>query len=80
MQTITATEAKNKLGSVIARAQREPIVIQNYNKDAAVIISPQDYERLTRLNLKEFQAFRENVADKAAKLGLTYDKLTELLD
>ncbi len=80
MQTITATEAKNKLGRVIARAQREPIVIQNYNKDAAVIISPQDYERLTRLNLKEFQAFRENVADKAAKLGLTEDKLTELLD
>ena len=43
MQTISATEAKAKLGSLIAQAQREPIIIQQHNKDAAVVISPRDY-------------------------------------
>ena len=79
MQTISATEAKKTLGRVIAQAQREPIVIQNHNKDAAVILSADDYKRLTRLNLEEFQAFRKDVADKAAARGLTEETLDGLL-
>lgn len=79
MQYISATDAKKTLGSVIAKAQREPIVIRKQNRDAAVIISPEDYERLTRLNIEEFQQFRAKVAKTAVERGLTEGKLNELL-
>lgn len=79
MQYISATDAKKTLGSVIARAQREPIVIQKQNRDAAVIISPEDYKRLTRLNIEEFQQFREKIALQAAAQGLTEEKLDDIL-
>ncbi len=79
MQYISATDAKKTLGAVITKAQREPIVIQKQNKDAAVIISPEDYERLTRLNIEEFQQFRDKVAKQAAARGLTEKKLSALL-
>jgi len=80
MQYISATDAKKTLGAVINKAQREPIVIQRQNKDAAVMISPQDYERLIRLNLEEFQQFREDAAQQAAQRGLTEAKLNAILD
>lgn len=79
MQYISATDAKKTLGAVIAKAQREPIVIRKQNRDAAVIISPEDYQRLTRLNIEEFQQFRAKVAAQAAARGLTEEKLNELL-
>ena len=37
------------------------------------------YERLTRLNVAEFQRFCDAVGVKAAAAGLTEDKLAELL-
>ena len=57
-----------------------PSLSRDKNKDAAVIISPQDYERLIRLNLEEFQQFREDVAQQAAQSGLTEAKLSAILD
>jgi prevent-host-death family protein len=80
MQYISATDAKQTFAAMIDMAQREPVMIQRQNRPAAVMLSPQDYERLTRLNLEEFQSFRERVGQKAKSQGLTEDKLKELLD
>lgn len=79
MEYISATDAKRTLGAVINMAQREPVVIRKQNRDAAVVISPEDYKRLTRLNIEEFQQFRSTVAAKAAERGLTEAKLQKLL-
>jgi prevent-host-death family protein len=79
MKYISATDAKKTLGSVITSAQREPITIRKQNKDAAVIISPEDYNRLTQLNIDEFQRFRAEVAQEASRRGLTEEKLKEIL-
>jgi len=79
MEYVSATDAKKTLGAIIARAQREPIVIQKQNKDAAVIISPEDYARLRKLNIDEFRFFREKISVKATKHGLTEKRLSELL-
>jgi len=76
MQTISATEAKQAFGSVIDKAQREPIMIRKQNRDVAVIA---DYQRITRTNIQEFQQFRENIGNKAQERGLTEEKLNELL-
>ncbi|MEA5534693.1 type II toxin-antitoxin system Phd/YefM family antitoxin [Crocosphaera sp. XPORK-15E] len=79
MQFVSATEAKQTLATVIDKAQLEPVVIRQQDRDVAVIMSIEDYQRLTQANIQEFQQFRENMGRKAQERGLTEDKLNELL-
>ena len=79
MRTVTASEAKQGLAGVIEAAAKEPIVIRRQKRDVAVVLSMQEYERLTRLNAAEFQRFCDAVGSKAARAGLTEAKLAELL-
>jgi prevent-host-death family protein len=46
MTWITATDAKNKFGQVLDMAQAEPVHVQKYGRDIAVIISAAEYQRL----------------------------------
>ena len=80
MQVVSATEAKQTFAAVIHKAQREPVIIRKQNRDVAVIMSIEDYQRITRINIQEFQQFRENIGRKAQERGLTEDKLNELLN
>jgi antitoxin Phd len=79
MKTVTATDAKQRLAALIDAVQRELILIRRQNRDAAVLISPQEYERLCALNADEFQRFCDRIAERAAARGLSPDKLAELL-
>jgi prevent-host-death family protein len=79
MQYVSATDAKQRLAALLDAAQREPVVIRRQNRDVAVILSPQEYDRLRALNAAEFQRFCDRVAEGAAARGMTEDKLTEIL-
>jgi len=79
MKRVPATEAKNRLGAILDEAQREPIVIRRQDRDIAVVLSMADYERLRAGNLQAFLELRKQVADEAARNGLTEDRLNELL-
>ena len=79
MRTLSATEAKQGLAGLLDMAAREPVIIRRQKRNVAVVLSMQEYERLTRLNISEFQRFCDAVGDKAGQAGLTEDKLTELL-
>lgn len=79
MRTISATEAKQGLASVLDTALREPVVIQRQKRNVAVVLSMQDYERLTRLNVREFQRFCDRVGNDAKASGLTEEGLNQLL-
>lgn len=79
MLTVTASEAKQGLAQVIENAAREPVVIQRQKRDVAVVLSMQEYERLTRLNVAEFQRFCDQVGASAQAAGLSEEKLAELL-
>lgn len=79
MITISATEAKQGLAAVIDAAAKEPVVIRRQKRDVAVVLSMQEYERLVRLNVAEFKRFCDSVGEKAAKVGLTEDRLAALL-
>lgn len=57
MQTVTATEAKQGLAALLDASARELVLIQRQKRDVAVMISVQEYERLTRLNVAEFERF-----------------------
>ena len=79
MKYITANEAKQSFGQVMETAQREPVIVRKHNRPAAVIISPQEYDRMRNTNLREFTDFCEQVASKAKKKGLTSKELKKLL-
>lgn len=79
MRTVTATEAKQGFAGVIDLAAREPVVIRRQKRDVAVLLSMEEYERLTRLNVSEFQRFCDAVGEKAERAGLTEAKLADLL-
>lgn len=79
MRTVSATEAKQGLAGVIEAAAREPVVIQRQKRDVAVVLSMQEYERLVRLNVAEFQRFCDMVGASARQKGMSESKLAELL-
>ena len=76
MKTISTFEAKNKLSEVIASAERgEPQIITKNGRQAAVVISFQEFERLTmkKIPLVEFLLDNPSRTD-AIELDLTRDK------
>lgn len=49
MKTITATQARQSFSAVITSIKTEPTTILKKNKDVAVIISPERYKELKKL-------------------------------
>lgn len=78
MKFVSATDAKQRLAAILDAAQREPVTIKRQNREVAVVLSPQDYRRLTGANIEAFQRFCDQVSGKAAKAGLTEKKLEQL--
>jgi prevent-host-death family protein len=79
MRYVSATEAKQALAAVLDAAQREPVVIRRQQREVAVVLSMQEYKRLTALNVEEFQRFCDPIGEQAKARGLTEDKLAEIL-
>ena len=79
MKTIAASEARKSFASLIDDAAREPVVIRRQQRDVAVVLSMQEYERLVQLNKAEFQRFCDQVGARAAAAGMTEERLAELL-
>jgi hypothetical protein len=79
MRTVTASEAKQGFASVLQSCEHEPVVIQKQKRDVAVVLSMQEYARLTRLNVAEFQRFCDTVGNQAGQAGLTEESLDALL-
>lgn len=79
MKTVTATEAKNRLGAIIDEAQREPVIIQRQDRDVAVVISMAEFERIRSSNVAAFLEASKAVAAQAKARGLTPRKLASLL-
>jgi antitoxin Phd len=47
MKTIAATDAKNRFGELIDMAQAEPVRVQRHGRDVAVVLSPEEFRRLS---------------------------------
>lgn len=79
MRYVSATEAKQNFAAMIDAAQRGPVVIRRQARDSAVLISPQEYDRLRGVLVSELEALCARVGGQAAERGLTQDKLDALL-
>lgn len=52
MKDVTATEIKNRFGRVLESALLEPVAIEKMGRPVAVLMSINEYERLSRLEDK----------------------------
>ena len=75
MRYVSATQAKQALAAVLDAAQREPVVIKRQQREVAVVLSMQEYERLTGSNTEAFQRFCDRIGEEAKKRGLTEEKI-----
>jgi prevent-host-death family protein len=48
MRTFSATEARVHFGEILRRAQIAPVAIERNGKPLAVLVSKQEYDRLTK--------------------------------
>ena len=79
MEVTSASEVRNNLASMLEKAQHVPVVIQKQGRNAAVLLSCEEYERLTNADRRAFQALCDDVGEKAASKGLTEEKLMAIL-
>jgi prevent-host-death family protein len=79
MKVIAATDAKNRLGAVLYEAQREPIVIRRQDRNVAVVLSMEQFERMRASNVAAFLEASKALAAEAKAKGLTAKKLASLL-
>ena len=52
MQHISAREAKNGFGRLIDLARAEPVSIEKFGRPVVVVLSVEEYERLTTIASK----------------------------
>lgn len=79
MRTMTAREAESAFTKVIETAQREPVAVTENGEPSAVVMSYDDYQRITGQARRELLDVMQRMQAHAVKQGLTGEKLAELL-
>ena len=79
MQTISATQAKQKFAALLDTAQREPVRIQRHERDIAVLVSAEDYARMSGNQWAEFDRLMDIASAQAEANGFTEKDLEEIL-
>jgi len=79
MKTVSATEAKQNFAAMIDAAQREPVCIRRHDRDMAVLMSAEEWERLNKARWAEVNRLSAIAAAEAKANGLTEEILAEIL-
>lgn len=79
MQIVSSSDARNHLAAMLDQAQHAPITIQKQGRNTAVLLSYDEYERLTSSPAKRFQSVCERISRNAKERGLTDEIFNDLI-
>lgn len=79
MQTVSATYAKQNFAAILDQSQREPVRIQRHDREVAVLVSAEEYEKIHRMRVQELLRFTEETSRYAESQGMTDELLEQLL-
>jgi prevent-host-death family protein len=79
MTEVSATQAKQQFAALLEAAQRGPVRIRRHQRDVAVLVSAEEYERMNRDRWREFDRLSALASAQAQANGLTEEKLQEIL-
>lgn len=79
MRTVSATEAKQGFAALLDTAQREPVVIRRHERDIAVLVSADEFERLRDLHVRDLEELCNRVSAQAKARGMNEKVLEDLL-
>lgn len=78
MKTLTATDAKRRFGELIDLAQARPVLVQRRGRDVAVVLSPEEFRRLSEAaSGKVSAAVRRLHAESATRWSKVYEALAK---
>ena len=72
MKTISATEAKQRFGEVLDDVRDGPVTIQKNGKDAAIILTPEEFDRRIRSG-RDSSGVSAKVRDAHREMMRRYD-------
>ena len=79
MSTVSATHAKQNFAAILDQSQREPVRIQRHDREVAVLVSSEEFERMHQNRWAEFNRLSALAAKQAKANGLTEEILSEIL-
>jgi prevent-host-death family protein len=79
MTTVSATHAKQNFAAILDAAQREPVRIRRHDRDVAVLVSREEFDRLRQNQWAEFNRLSAIAAEQAKAKGLSEEILAEML-
>ena len=79
MRSVTAREAEDAFADLIAAVKREPVAVTEGGAPSAVVMSFDDYQRITGHARRELIETMQRMREHAATQGLDEAKLAELL-
>lgn len=59
MKTLSARDAKNGFGNLIDTARQQPVLIEKHGRPVVVVLSVEEYDRITKEHLDSVNARSE---------------------
>ena len=69
MKTMSAKDAKNAFGLLLDTARAEPVTIEKHGRRVVVVVSVEEYERLTERQLGPLDEDMETMAARKKEVG-----------
>ena len=67
MTTVSATHAKQNFAAILDQSQREPVRIQCHERDVAVLVWADEYEKMVRDRWREFDRLPASASASASQ-------------